>query len=91
MNQTLTITYKENTGVARTATLTLTTTGGTGVADTEELVLTQLGALPTIDVSTSPSDLTMIPANPGSTGTGTINATITLGGGAEGWTADKER
>ena len=87
-NKTLTITYKENTGVERSATLTLTTTGGTGGPATANLVLTQLGAAPTLSVSTSPSDLTMIPANPGSS-TGTITATITLGGGAEGFTVAK--
>ena len=76
--------------MARTATLTLTTTGGTGAADTEDLVITQLGAAPTISVSTNVADLTMIPASPtGGGATATITATITLGGGAEGFTVAK--
>ena len=79
----LAITYSTNTGVKRTATITLTTVGGTGSPATTDLVITQLGAAPTIDVTTSPSDLTMIPADPGGA-TGTITATITLGGGADG-------
>ena len=87
-NLTLTITYNANLGVSRTATLTLTTTGGTGGPATVDLVLTQLGAAPTIDVSTSLFDITMVPASPAG-GTGTITGTITLGGGAEGWTATK--
>ena len=85
-NPTLTITYNANTAMARTATLTITTEGGTGTADTRDLVLTQLAGPPTIDVSTDAPDIAMIPADPGGV-TGTITATLTLGGGATGWTA----
>ena len=55
-----------------------------------EVDFRQLGAAPTISVSTNVADLTMIPAAPtGGGATGTITATITLGGGAEGWTVAK--
>ena len=49
-------------------------------------LITQLGGPPTIDgISTDVPDNTSIPAEP----TGPITATITLGGGATGWTATK--
>ena len=89
-NLTLTITYNKNTDVERDATLTLTTTGGTGGPATVDLEITQLGATPTITVVTGASDISMIPAEPiGGGATGTITATITLGGGATDWTATK--
>ena len=84
------IAYAENTGVARTGTVTFTTSGGTGAAAVRAVDFRQLGAAPTISVSTNVADLTMIPAAPtGGGATGTITATITLGGGAEGWTVAK--
>ena len=82
------IAYAANAGVSRTGTVTFTTSGGAGAPAVREVNFRQLGALPTIDVSTSPSDLKTIPASPAG-GTGTITGTITLGGGAEGWTATK--
>ena len=86
------IVFGENTGVQRAVTLTFEGLDGSddsfSTPVTTEITITQLGAAPTIDVSTSVSDLTMIPASPAG-GTGTITATITLGGGAEGWTATK--
>ena len=87
-NNTQAIDYKVNTGVSRTGTVTFTTIGGTGAAAVRKIDFRQLGAAPTIDVSTGASDITMIPASPAG-GTGTITATITLGGGALGWTATK--
>ena len=88
--KTQTIAYAENTGVSRTGTVTFTTSGGTGAAAVRAIDFRQLGAAPTIDVSTGASDITMIPASPTGGGTtATITATITLGGGAEGWTATK--
>ena len=84
------IAYAENTGVARTGTVTFTTVGGTGGPTARTIDFRQEGALPTITVSTDVPDITMIPAVPtGGGATGTITATITLGGGAEGWTATK--
>ena len=82
------IAYAVNAGVSRTGTVTFTTSGGTGAPAVRAIDFRQLGAAPTIDVSTGASDITMIPASPAG-GTGTITATITLGGGAEGWTATK--
>ena len=82
------IAYAVNAGVSRTGTVTFTTSGGTGAPAVRAIDFRQLGAAPTIDVSTGAFDITMIPASPAG-GTGTITATITLGGGAEGWTATK--
>ena len=98
VNKTLTITYKKNTGVGRSATLTLTTTGGTGGPATAALVFTQLGAPPTISEVTSQNtvvsgsavafDPTTEKLAAGSGGK--IESTITLGGGATGWEAAKD-
>ena len=87
-NDTQTIDYAVNTGVSRTGTVTFTTEGGGSAAAVRTIDFRQLGAAPTIDVSTDAPDITMIPSSPAG-GTGTITATITLGGGAEGWTATK--
>ena len=75
------IAYAENVGVSRTGTVTFTTVGGIGGPAVQTIDFRQLGAVPTIDVSTSEPDITMIPAAPtGGGATGTITATITLGG-----------
>ena len=79
--------YGTNTGFERTAVVTFTTTG-TGELITREFNVRQLAAPPTLSISTNPSNLATILALPTGGGTtGTITATITLGGGAERWTA----
>ena len=78
----VTITYAANTGLSRTGTVTFTTVGGTGTA-TAEVTVAQEGAAPQLSVSTIPSDLTVILG----TEAGTIEVSIDIGGGAEGWTA----
>ena len=82
------IAFTENTGVARTADVTYTSSGG-GAAFALDVRFVQLGAAPTLTAattSTTATDITAIPAAV-SGGTGTITGTITLGGGAEGWSA----
>ena len=86
----LTITYNENAGVERSATLTIRTLGGTG--DVEEVLeLTQLGAAPTISLSSPLVDYAMLSSEPLGVGSSTtVTQTVTLGGGAEGWTVRKD-
>ena len=78
---TLSIDYAENAGVARMGEVVFTTTGGMDPAATFTLIIEQAGAGPTIDVS--PASFSSVAASP----EGTLMPTITLGGGAEGWSA----
>ena len=80
LSDSLVLRYDVNTGVARSAVITLRTTGGSGTAATEAITLSQAGAAPTI--SASPSSFSE-PTN----ASGTVTTTITLGGGAESWSA----
>ena len=98
VNNRVTITYKENTGMERNATLTFTTTGGTGTEVKEVLVLRQEAAAPAIaEVMAqnkvgvaSAVDFLYATEKLAAASTGTITATITLGGGATGWEAAKD-
>ena len=78
-NGTLSIDYSENLGVERMGEVVFSTNGGTGGPATFTLTITQLGAGPTITVD----PLLPLAASP----EGMVMSTITLGGGAEGWSA----
>ena len=92
------IVYTANTGAERSATLTFTTTGGVGTAVEGTLVLTQLAAAPAIAGvatqnkvgSASAVDFAHATEKLAAASTGTILATITLGGSATGWEAAKD-
>ena len=80
-NGTLSIDYAANVGTSRRGTVDFTTSGGTGGPATFTLIIEQAGAAPTITVT--PSDYLSVVASPA----GTLMPNITLGGGAEEWTA----
>ena len=76
----VTVTLVANTGPARSDTITFTSTGGMGTRTPATLTINQLGAAPGISVTSMPTNLTMLAA-----AGGTVTATITLSGGATGW------
>ena len=82
------IIYAANTDLSREGQVTFTSTGGGVDAVVQTVDFSQLAATPTITVAGSSGSFAMIPADPGAS-TGTITATITLGGGAETWSATK--
>ena len=99
-NNIVSLVYTANTGVERSATLTFTTTGGVGTAVVETLVLTQAAAAPSIAGVTTQNTVGSASAvdfahieteRLAAASTGTVSATITLGGrsyglgGGEGW------
>ena len=77
----LTITYAENTGVARMGTVMISTTGGTGSVARNTLTLTQQAPPPPTVSVTAIAPLGAV--------AGTVTATIDIGGSATGWTATK--
>ena len=82
------ITFKANTGVARSIGVVTFTSSGGGAVFERDVRLFQLGATPTLSASvalTSGITNTAVPAVP--TGERTATATIALGGGAERWRA----
>ncbi len=77
----LTITYAENTGVARMGTVMISTTGGTGSVARNTLTLTQQAP--------PPPTVSVTAIAPLGAAAGTVTATIDIGGSATGWTATK--
>ena len=86
---TLQIRHATNPGVARRGEVEFTSTGGSGPAATFTLVINQAGAPPIIDVTPASSSVADSPADPGEVVC--LTAVITLGGGAEGWSASATR